>query len=252
MTGVESPLAPSAVGLLGDVSLARWEQVGSTSATGPELEARMDEAWKLIAGVLSGRETNATVQRLRATILALDGQHEQALAALAQAQGDTLAPVIASAVHVARRDWVAAEREARRAVELRPNDADALGALARCLWLSGRVEEARKGLDEAPAFSLTGTQAADLYAVIEREVPGDGPRGPALPHLAARVLDRARRAQDRVEAERWYRRSPLSQRPSLAPPRGRDMARLASFSEAWAASRSASFRSWWRRARWPW
>ena len=216
MTGVECPIPPSAVGLLGDVSSGRWEQVAATSATVNEVEevfehllaeARVDEAWKLIAGVLPGRETNATVQRLRATILALDGQYEEALATLALAQGDTFAPVIASAVHVARRDWVAAEREARRAVELLPNDSEALGALARCLWLSGRVEEARQVLDEAPAFSLTGTQAADLYAVIEREVPGDGPRGPALPHLAARVLDSARRAQDPVRAERCYRRA---------------------------------------------
>lgn len=79
--------------------------------------------------------------------------------------------------------------------------------LARCLWLSGRAEEARKVLDEAPPFSLTGTQAEDLYAVIEREVPGDGPRGPGLPHLAAKVLDSARRDQDPERAERCYRRA---------------------------------------------
>lgn len=216
MTGVECPIAPSSVGLLGDVLTGRWDQLGSTVATNFELEevfdhliaeARMDEAWRLIAAVLPGRETNATVQRLRATILALDGQLDEALSSIAQAQGDTFTPVIASAVHVARRDWVAAEREARRAVEVLPRDAEALGALARCLWLSGRADEARKVLDEAPAFSLTGTQAADLYAVVERAVPGDAPRVPAMPHLAARALTTARRAQKPELAERSYRRA---------------------------------------------
>jgi tetratricopeptide (TPR) repeat protein len=216
MTGVECPVLPSAVELLGDVSSGRWESIASTTATDLALEevfehllteAQLDQAWKLIAAVLPGRETNGTVQRLRGTLLALDGQHDEALAALALAQGDPFSAVIASAVYASRRDWLAAEREARRAVELLPREPHALGALSRCLWLSGRVEEARQVVDDAPAFSLTGTQAADLYAVIERDFPGEAPHAPAMPHLAARALDTARRARDPAQGQRYLRRA---------------------------------------------
>src|SRR5690606_17292838 len=100
-------------------------------------------------------------------------------------------------------------------------------ALPRCLWLAGRTDDARAVLDDAPAFSLTGTQANDLYLALEPPPPDEPPRELALPHLrAARCWSRAPRpigserlaptsapSSSTAGAPRLARRSRRSSRP---------------------------------------
>lgn len=46
-------------------------------------------------------------------------------------------------------DWQEGERQARRAIELNPNDAEARAALAEVLWTTGRVEESIREIKRA-------------------------------------------------------------------------------------------------------
>ena len=73
--------------------------------------------------------------------------------------------------------------------------------------LARRADDARQIVDEAPAFSLTGTQASDLYTLVDRDPPDEPPTDPGLAHLATRALAAARRAPDRDRALRAYRRA---------------------------------------------
>lgn len=214
VVGGECPVAPDAVSLLGDVLEGRWAQIGAASSAQVEdvmehlvVEARIDDARRLIDRVLEADATDATTRRLDATMRALAGEHDEALAILVRAESDSFSFVVAAAVHAARRDWTEAEASARRALASAPSDPDVLAALVRCLWLAGRTDDARQVIDDAPAFSLTGTQASDLYAIIAREPPSERSSQVALPHLAARALAVARRSQDRELAMMAHRRA---------------------------------------------
>jgi tetratricopeptide (TPR) repeat protein len=211
--GTECPVAPDAVALLGDVLTGRWSELTLPASAELEevvehlvVEARLTDARRLIALGLAARPADPRVLRLDATVHALAGENAEALAALDRAEADSFSLVVRSAVHAALRDFAAAETAARRALAIEPRDPHAMAALVRCLWLAGRGDDARAVIDEAPPFSLTGTRANDLYESIASEPTGDASIA-VIPHVAARALAVARRAQTKEQAETAYRRA---------------------------------------------
>jgi tetratricopeptide (TPR) repeat protein len=222
MVGVECPVAPSAIAMLGAALTGAWDAVEQWTPMDVEdameqliVDDRLDAARALVDRALAARDV-PHVHRLDATLQALTGDRAAALAALERAESDPFSSVLLAALRAAEGDHEAAEAAARLAHEINPGEVEARAMLARSLWLAGRVDEARELLDHAPAFSLSGTQAADLYALIDQPVPSTPPFG--IAHLASRALAEARRAPDHERARRAARRA-LALDPCCAPAR---------------------------------
>ena len=206
VVGAECPVAPESIELLGHVLTGRFDFAASPALVEDVfehllIEGRTDDARRLVDAALARTPDDPLVSRLHAQLLASSGDLDGALAALNRAKPDAYGPLVISAIHLAREDWTAAEGAVRQAVAVAPADVDVISSLVRCLWMSGRGDEARKVLDEAPAFSLSGTQASDLYLVVDQPRPTESLRRAVFPHVSARAmrLARATRGPDEVK-----------------------------------------------------
>ena len=207
VVGTQCPIGLDAIVPLGAVHAGRWDDaVRGVPAVALEdlaehlvVESRLDDARRLVDAALAAR-SQPLFHRLDALLLALSGRLDAAVAAIARAEDDAFTPVVAAALHAARGELDEAEQAARLGLSRLPRDPDAIEALVRVLWLAGRTDDARRVIDDAPPLSLTGTRASDMYAVIEAPPPEASVRRLSLPHLAARAIAAARRAEDREHA----------------------------------------------------
>lgn len=202
LVGVECPVVLDSIELLGHVLTGRFDFAAEAALVEDVMEhllieGRADDARKLVDAALARTPDDPIANRLHAMLLANAGELDASLSALNRTKVDAYGSLVSSAIHLARHDFPAAEAAVRQAVAVAPADFDVVASLVRCLWMSGRVEEARKVLDEAPAFSLTGTQASELYMVVEQPQPSEPLRRAVFPHVTARALRGARTPEAR-------------------------------------------------------
>lgn len=170
------------------------------------LRARFAEAIPLYEKTLAAHPGSPAVEGEMGAVLTAAGEPERALAHLERA--DRLAPGPQSALRLGRararlREWAGAEREYRRALELKPSYGSARIALGSFLRRRGRTGEAIAVLEPAAASGSNEERARALVALGTAWL-GAGRRADAEKALDAAILYAPARAEIRLGVARAW------------------------------------------------